>query len=438
MYEFNGFGLRLQKLRKAKGLTQEDLADRVGVTGQAVSKWENDQSYPDITIIPTLAEILGTDINQLFGKVTPAVQFSYPDTFEGLPLVHSTTTVACYSNKKVASKDDTGVKFEDGSTAELSNRLATNAGSGEIHFISGEDVGIMQQSNVNGYTETEKYFEFDPTVQGSDSDSMDITVLFNECYIKRSPDNRTRVRATGDPMFIHLLQAKLADRKLTVEFLQQDNNNFKGRYQDNKVTVEVPYNQGKHANFCVNGSGLLTSEIERFETGNILVNGSCDIDVLNFDTCNVMVNGSGDISAKDSAKLNISINGSGDVTFNNADEAWVSLNGSGDVSLGAASAINVSINGSGDVSVDEKTGDGNISIKMGGSGDISIGNGSCDKFHVDIAGSGDVDAAGITARIANITLHDSGSVTLGCVTESSTEQIKKKGKIKILKRVPMQ
>jgi len=436
MYEFNGFGLRLQKLRKTKGLTQEDLADRVGVTGQAVSKWENDQSYPDITIIPTLAEILGTDINQLFGKVVPTVQFSYPDTFEGLSLVHSTTTVACYSNKKVSSKDDTGVKFEDGSTAELSNRLATNVGLGEIRFILGEDV--YTQDNAAGYTETEKYFEFDPTVQGIDSDSMDITVLFNECYIKRSPDNRTRVRATGDPMFIHLLQAKLTDRKLTVEFLQQDNNSFRGRYQDNKVTVEVPYSQGKHANFCVNGSGLLTSEIEHFEAGNISINGSGSMEVLNFDTCNVAVNGSGDISAKDAAKLNISINGSGDVAFSNVDEALLNINGSGDVSLGAASTLNVGINGSGDVSVDEKTGDGNISIKIGGSGDVSIGSGSCDKFHADIAGSGDVDAVGITARIANITLHDSGSVTLGCVTESSTEQIKKKGKIKILKRASMQ
>ena len=47
-------------LRKANGLTQQDLADRLNVSNKAVSRWERDESAPDITLIPALAEILGS------------------------------------------------------------------------------------------------------------------------------------------------------------------------------------------------------------------------------------------------------------------------------------------------------------------------------------------------------------------------------------------
>lgn len=54
--------------RKLCGYTQEQLAERLGVTGQSVSKWENDLSSPDISILPNLAKILGVDINSLFAE----------------------------------------------------------------------------------------------------------------------------------------------------------------------------------------------------------------------------------------------------------------------------------------------------------------------------------------------------------------------------------
>jgi len=58
-------GKRISNLRKEKGITQEDLAERLGVTPQAVSKWENDISYPDITLLPRLAEILVVTVDEL-------------------------------------------------------------------------------------------------------------------------------------------------------------------------------------------------------------------------------------------------------------------------------------------------------------------------------------------------------------------------------------
>ena len=60
----------ISALRKEKGMTQKDLADKMGVTDKAVSKWERNLSCPDISSIPKLAEILGTGVETLM-DVTP-------------------------------------------------------------------------------------------------------------------------------------------------------------------------------------------------------------------------------------------------------------------------------------------------------------------------------------------------------------------------------
>ncbi len=52
-------------LRKEKGMTQNDLAEKMNVTDKAVSKWERNLSCPDVNSIPKLAEILGTTVEEL-------------------------------------------------------------------------------------------------------------------------------------------------------------------------------------------------------------------------------------------------------------------------------------------------------------------------------------------------------------------------------------
>lgn len=60
-------GKRIVAHRKRLGLTQDALAEQLGVTAQAVSKWENEQSCPDISMLPKLAEIFGITIDALLG-----------------------------------------------------------------------------------------------------------------------------------------------------------------------------------------------------------------------------------------------------------------------------------------------------------------------------------------------------------------------------------
>ena len=66
MYQ-NLLGERLRALRKRNDLTQEQLAERLGVSFQTISKWENGASAPDITMLPALAHFFGVTTDELLG-----------------------------------------------------------------------------------------------------------------------------------------------------------------------------------------------------------------------------------------------------------------------------------------------------------------------------------------------------------------------------------
>ncbi|MCD8051952.1 MAG: helix-turn-helix domain-containing protein [Clostridiales bacterium] len=62
---------RIQQLRKANGISQEELADRVGVSRQAVSKWESEQSVPDLNKIILLSDYFGVTTDYLLKGIEP-------------------------------------------------------------------------------------------------------------------------------------------------------------------------------------------------------------------------------------------------------------------------------------------------------------------------------------------------------------------------------
>lgn len=59
-------GNKIKELRKSRGLTQEQLANAIGISFQAVSKWETNIAYPDITLAPVLANFFGVSMDELF------------------------------------------------------------------------------------------------------------------------------------------------------------------------------------------------------------------------------------------------------------------------------------------------------------------------------------------------------------------------------------
>lgn len=60
-------GDKIKELRKARKITQEQLADAIGISFQAVSKWENHIALPDITLVPALANYFNVTCDELLG-----------------------------------------------------------------------------------------------------------------------------------------------------------------------------------------------------------------------------------------------------------------------------------------------------------------------------------------------------------------------------------
>lgn len=68
-------GTKIAELRKEKEMTQNDMADALGVSSQAVSKWEIGASYPDISLIPKISKLLETSADYLLNdELEPAVK----------------------------------------------------------------------------------------------------------------------------------------------------------------------------------------------------------------------------------------------------------------------------------------------------------------------------------------------------------------------------
>ena len=87
------FGTFVATLRKEKGITQKELAEQLGVTDKAVSKWERAVSSPDISLLIPLAEVLGVSTGELLGgekaeerteaMVNEALKYSHKSADQG-------------------------------------------------------------------------------------------------------------------------------------------------------------------------------------------------------------------------------------------------------------------------------------------------------------------------------------------------------------------
>ena len=75
------FAENIKKYRTLRGLTQEELAAKVGVSGQAVSKWETNDTLPDTAILPDLADALDVSIDLLFGHKSTSAEAVMPSLF---------------------------------------------------------------------------------------------------------------------------------------------------------------------------------------------------------------------------------------------------------------------------------------------------------------------------------------------------------------------
>ncbi len=106
----------IAKFRKKAGYTQETLAERLGVTFQAVSKWENGRSSPDIDLLPKLADLFDCSIDGLFGRENTKCALPWKDD-DNIRLV-------MFCGTKYIDKASNGKDFTAKLTGEAKNVTA--------------------------------------------------------------------------------------------------------------------------------------------------------------------------------------------------------------------------------------------------------------------------------------------------------------------------
>jgi len=380
MYDMTRFGETVSQLRKNKGMTQEEFAGILGLTAQAVSKWENGIGYPDITMMPRIAEALGVGMDTLFGVTEDKADFCRE--FEGLPLLHLYGNKACFGEKIVKKAENSLVIFEDGSTADLSTGVVKNYGRGEVRII---EVETAAESSKVKRTVYEEKFGRIRSLSISISMVADITVCTGE-------SGRAYVKAEGSNAFISAMKASIEGDKLDISFSGNSNN---GDGNHNRLTVFTGFEDGEE--LAVSASGYNVVRVNcGFEEGAFTINGSGEVE------CSSRI-----------------------------ENAIAAINGSGSIRIASCNVSAAKINGSGCVEI--KKVDKALSVTINGSGDIKAA-GATEELGIHISGSGMVDAGQLCTKIAKIKVIGSGDVVVGNITESSEEKLSKSATLKVYKR----
>lgn len=72
-------GANIKRFRLERGLTQEEVANHLGISFQSISKWERGESYPDIELLPVLSNYFGVNVDELLGVSEPSKKKKYDD-----------------------------------------------------------------------------------------------------------------------------------------------------------------------------------------------------------------------------------------------------------------------------------------------------------------------------------------------------------------------
>ena len=136
--------------RKAMNITQDALAQQLGVTNQAVSKWESDQSCPDVMLLPKLADIFGITVDELFGR--PA-----QPTGAALPWENDNTLrVVIYMGHQLVGNSAKTEKliFEyEGPALNIESQISIQCGDVQGNADAGKDISC---GNISGSADAGK------------------------------------------------------------------------------------------------------------------------------------------------------------------------------------------------------------------------------------------------------------------------------------------
>lgn len=420
------FAYIISTKRKELQLTQEELAGKLGITPQAVSKWENGIGLPDVTLFPLIAKTLGVSTDTLFGIEKEANSNYIPEfqtDFNGLPFVGSVEEYACYSDKTLDHREEKLFFFTDGSVADLSSGNVTNFGKGEIRITDAENVNWFSKQQNTSLTSIEKVLERFTSLSVDLSYPCDFQLLIGDHFL---------LKADGTAEFIDAIETNFSGNTLTLKAAPKINRNNLNKGK-NKLLLTVAFTKGGRITLNINGSTDAAIAPD-FEEMNFSINGSGTINGKNSDKLIAKINGRGDISAEKTKLAKLSINGSGDINVKSATESmFANINGSGDICLEEAANAELRVLGSGDIDIKKISGD--LSFDVMGSGDLYVG-GEVKNFKCKVLGSGGVHGKNLTVETAEISIpgDSCGDVTIGRIKKSSKENINKTANLCVIER----
>lgn len=378
----------ITKARKKAGLTQETLAFKLGLTPQAISKWENDIGYPDVSLLADISEILDISLDDLFGVEDDGFAKSFCD----LPLVYSYDNIGLYSDKTVADTDSEGktVRFCDGSFAKMQSQSAYNVGAGEIRFKK------LQKTRRR----SEKQKRLETALESFDSIDMDLSIS-GDIEIVSASDGKAKLLAEGEAAFVDALEIKPSGTCLCV-LARFEQNSRNGGNRENKLKLTVPFSRGKLLKIKVSGSS------------------DCKIEP-SFDEAVLKVSGSGNIKTAECGILEASVAGSADMIIEKISKCGVvKIAGSADIAVGFGHDLKISVSGSGDLHVASAS--GTFEVVVNGAADVRVG-GKLEKLALEANGSADFNGKELVVKDADISVSGAADVIIQRICGASSERL---------------
>lgn len=428
-YDYEGMGYRIAAERKKQNLTQAQFAEQLGVSAQAVSKWETGAGYPDLSLIPRIATVLDITIDKLFGvERIPEKDLKQqrdpelPETVSGLHWVATYGDRILYASKPEAEIDLPNVTFQDGSTADLSSNYIVNKGQNILIFdknelteltagtpaIQDELKELKEQAQASLDQKTKREDDVRPAQPSGDKFKRLALDLSNESLdveILHDPNLGFGWFFAGDPETVGVLEAK------TQAFLEEDLLAIRVRGQKQSGIFTRFFNTIKSQ-----GVRLVINCPEPY-LDELLCEGKGAETVH----CHVAVKGG-----------ELSTTGAGDYTFTSLSNVLVTTKGAADIIIDDGQDLRIESYGASDIIVKNYSG-GDLFVRLAGAGDVEVG-GVCENFTTQLTGVGDIDASELTAETLNAMITGPASLLIGRVIGESIEHVQPMGTLKILQR----
>lgn len=433
MFQNAQIGQIIQERRKTLGMTQTELAGQLGISPQAVSKWENGMGSPDISLLPEIGNILHLSMDQLFGLASVefddapsygdggaakaadhaeeathdeqdehdgnATSFAesasaFPETYHGLTFVASFRNRACYSNVPLSHRDGEHLYFENGSEADLSENVVVNHDRSRIEIVFLEEIrreAAKEAKEASNLGNAEEISRLNLELHGS-----------CKVQIRKTTASQFSWRAEGSQSFLRSIQATQENHCLRLTIDPKENAHSLRIFNipifgkdNNTITIDCPSD---------------TLEELRLRTA-----GSSDVDALvSFQRASIRTAGSSDVNLARVENLELNMAGSGDVDVETCSGASIRMAGSADACIHQIYGV--------------------LHVDLSGSGDFKVDQGEVSEFRCSLRGSGDVDARGLVVDDSEVVIRGSGDVVIGRVKGKSVEQLSMSSTLEILQR----